>query len=278
MTKLPFRRMVASSAFLALLAAGPASADPSDDPPSTLTLDRMDSASRIGIQVGFDKLDRVALSDGFVMRFNPYGQYVLPSRSGGFYAQLPIAHVFNSQGPDATGVGNLDVGAFVLPFNTSQLILRGGLALPTASESGNGLSANYISAYERLTDFVLIAPKFTLLRLSASTVQQSGMAFLRIDGGLDLAIDKPSGGNSVFVRGSIAGGVRADAVDLSLELANMGTLDGHGDVTQRFIHSLAFGFRTRGSGQFYGGMVFPLDEGIRGEVWIVTLGFQQTVN
>jgi hypothetical protein len=43
----------------------------------------LDSASRAGIQVGFDKLDRIKLSDGFVMRFEPYGQYVLPNRAFG---------------------------------------------------------------------------------------------------------------------------------------------------------------------------------------------------
>lgn len=256
----------------------PALAHASDEPPSTLTLDRMDSATRVGVQIGFDKLDSASLSDVFVMRFNPYGQYVLPNHMVGIYGQLPVAHVFNFNGADATGMGNLDLGAFLLPFHTSELILRAGVALGTATDSRDGRIANYDSAFERLTDFMLVAPNYTTLRLSASTVQQSGMAFLRIDGGLELALDKPSTGNSTFVRGNIAGGLRTAAVDLSVELVTTGTLDGNGDVSSRFVHTLSAGFRSQGPDQVYGGFVLPLDEGIRGEIWIITFGYQHVMN
>jgi hypothetical protein len=146
-----------------------------------------------------DKLDGADLSDAFIMRFNPYGQYVLPNRLVGIYGQVPIAHAFVT-GEDTTAIGNVEFGAFLLPFHTSELILRGGFALGTAPDSGRGAFVNYTSAYERLTDFMLVAPQYTTLRLSGSTVQQSGMAFLRIDGGLDLALDKPRGGEGLNQR------------------------------------------------------------------------------
>jgi hypothetical protein len=259
-----------------LLASSPVAAQTGDDPPpSTLTLDRMDSASRFGMQIGFDKIDRVKLSDGFVMRFEPYGQYILPNQPIGVYAQLPIAHVFDFTGSDATGMGNLEAGAFFLPLHDATLILRTGLAVGTGSDMRDkGLVANALSAYERMTDFVQIAPEYTTLRLSGSTLQQSGIAFFRADLGLDIAVDKPSGTNGTFVHLNIAGGVRASMLDLSAELVTVGTLDGDGDTSDNFIHTLAFAFRTRGADQIYGGMVFPLDENLRGEIWIFSLGYQ----
>jgi hypothetical protein len=48
-------------------------------------------------------------------------------------------------------------------------------------------------------------------------------------------------------------------------------------VSRKFLHTFAFGFRTRGPNQIYGGMVFPLDEGPRGEIWILSLGYQHVM-
>src|SRR5580765_3922554 len=48
----------------AALAAAPATPEPM---PTLLTLDRMDPTSRVGIQIGFDKLDQTSISDRFVM-------------------------------------------------------------------------------------------------------------------------------------------------------------------------------------------------------------------
>ena len=106
-------------------------------------------------------------------------------------------------------MGNFDVGGFFLPYSRSTLVLRAGLALPSASDSLIDVAANADAAFERLTDLLLIAPKYTTLRLSASTVQEGGGgAFFRGDFGFDLAIDKPSGGNGgVFLRANAAAGV-----------------------------------------------------------------------
>lgn len=124
---------------------------------------------------------------------------------------------------------------------------------------------------------ILAVPNYTALRLSGSMVRDLGGAFFRSDLGLDLAIDKPRGGNGVFLRANVALGAHAGKVDLTAELVNLGSLDGDGDVENRFVHSLAFGLRTRGANQFHVGTVFPLDEGARGELWIVSLGFQRAM-
>lgn len=83
--------------------------------------------------------------------------------------------------------------------------------------------------------------------------------------------------DGTFLRINVAGGVRAPMLDLSAELVTVGNLDGDGDTSDNFIHTLALAFRTRGADQLYGGMVFPLDKGIRGEVWIFSLGYQHVV-
>jgi hypothetical protein len=218
------------------------------------------------------------LSKGFIMRFEPYGEYVLPQKMLGFYGQLPIAHVFDFSGSDATGMGNLGLGAFALPLHNSELILCVGITLPSGASSGDGEITNMLSAYERMTDLVMVAPKYTTLRLSASTVQESAIAFFRADLGFDLAVDKPSTGRGVFLRGNLAAGVRAPGIDLSAELVNIGNLDGSGSLSQRFVHTAAVALRTRGPQQFCAGMVFPLDHSVRGEIWIVSAGYQFATN
>ena len=250
---------------------------PADDiGPSTFTLDRMDAHTRLGMQVGFDKLEAVDLSDGFFMRFEPYGQLVLPNRMVGVYGALPISHAFDVDGDDQTGVGNLDVGAFFLPYQRSSLILRVGLVLPTASD-GPGTSGNFLTSFERVTDVILSPPDYTAVRLSASTVQESGEFFFRGDFGFDLAVDKPANNNAVFLRANAAVGIRVPGVDVAAELANVGNVDGDGALEDRYVHTFAFGARTRGADQFHGGVVFPLDEGTRGEIWILSIGYQRAL-
>ena len=258
-------------------AQAPEAQAPAEAPPGTITLDRMDASARVGVQIGFDKIDRISPSDGFGMRYDFYGQGVLPNEIVGVYGQLPFSHVFDFNGSDATGVGNFDLGAFFLPTHRSDVIIRAGLALPIASDGGDGEAANALTTFERLTDLLLIAPSYTTLRLSVSTVDEVGTAFFRGDLGLDLAIHKPSGGSGVFLRANAAAGIRVPSVDLTVELVNVGVLDGNvqGGITDRFIHTAAIGLRTRGADQLGLGMVFPLDQATRGEIWIVSLGYQR---
>ncbi|HEY7374769.1 MAG TPA: hypothetical protein VIF57_21570 [Polyangia bacterium] len=261
-------------------AAAPASAEIA---PTFLTLDRMDGTTRFGIQMGWDKIDDTSISDGFVMRYELYGQYLFPNKVVGVYGQLPISHAFNFNGNDATGMGNIEMGGFFLPTHSSELILRGGLAMSTASDSNNNeILSNVYSTYERLTDLMLIAPQYTTLRLSASTLQQRDTLFFRADLGFDLAIDKPDGATtSVWFRGNVALGVRATGVDITAELINIAAVNGGGDnasLSDRFFHTLGFSLRSQGENQFHLGTVFPLDRDARGEIWIISVGYQRAVS
>ena len=245
--------------------------------PTLMTLDRMDPTSRIGIQIGFEKIDRLSISDAFLLRFDPYGQYVFPNGQVGIYGQLPLSRITQSNQPDATGIGNIDLGAFFMPTHSAELILRAGLALSTATDNGDGAAANVVSGLERLTDLILAAPNYTTFRASVSTVQQSGVAFFRGDLGFDLAIDKPTGGNAFYLRANLAGGLRFTDVDLTAELVNWGSLDGDGSLENRFLHTAAFSVRTNGVNQLHLGTVFPLDDQLRGEYWIVSVGYQRAI-
>jgi hypothetical protein len=249
-----------------------------------MTMDRMGTSSHVGIQVGFTKGDDVDLSDGFAMRFNPYGQVFMPNRIAAVYGQLALSHLSSGDGESGTGVGNLELGGLFLPYGDSRLILRAGLALPTASNDDlPDVLANFAAGNERLTDFVLIVPEYTTLRLSASTIQQMDNFFLRVDGGFDLVFSKPGGSDdapSVFFRANIAGGIRTSVVDIAVELVNLAFVDGEvdGGITQRFLHTAALSLRTQGENQFHFGPVFPLDNDTRGEVWILSFGYLRPFN
>jgi len=249
-----------------------------DAGPSTLTLDRMDSSTRAGLQVGLDKWRDYYGDSALAMRFELYGQYVLPSHHFGLYGGLALAHLFpEAPNPSGTGFSNLDVGAFFMPDHTSDLIFRVGMILPTASDSASGYDANSAVSFERLTDFLLQYPHLTALRLSVSTVQQSGLAFFRGDLGFDLVFDRggmPYWGANTFIRLNLAAGVRLPVLDLAVELVNFGALDGDGTVEDRFLHTVTVGFSTRGVDQFRLGLVFPLDDYVRDELWILSLGYQ----
>jgi len=250
--------------------------------PTFLTLDRMDPTTRIGIQVGWDKIDDTSLSDAFLMRYELYGQYRLPGRPGGFYAQMPISHafIFSNGGEDATGYGNIELGGFFIPMNDARLILRAGLAAATGSDSGNGVFANALTVYERMTDLVQAVGNMTTLRLSASTIQRMDTFFLRADAGFDFAIDKPATATtSLFFRANVGAGVRASGVDATLELANFALVNGtvNGGIEGRFNHTAGISLRTQGEDQFHIGTVFPLDDGVRGEVWIISVGYQRAL-
>jgi hypothetical protein len=262
-------------------AGAPAAAAVAEAAPTFMTLDRMDGTARLGIQVGWDKIDDTNLSDGFLMRYEPYGQYVFPNRVVGIYGHIPISHAFNFNSADATGIGNIDLGGFFMPMQNNQLILRAGLALSTASDNGNDEFANIATTYERLTDLLQVAPNYTTLRLSASTVQQWDSVFFRADVGFDLAVDKPgTATTSIYFRGNAALGVRATGVDVMLELVNLAAANGNvnGGIEGRFIHTAGVGVRTQGEHQFHAGAVFPLDDNVRGEIWIISLGYQLAMN
>ena len=161
--------------------------------------------------------------------------------------------------------------------------MRAGLVAATASdEDAEDAISNVATLYDRLTDFVVTVPNYTSGRLSASTIQYFDDFFFRGDGGFDFVIDRPStaDGPSVFFRANLAGGYRVPgAVDLVLELVNLAAVNGDVDgITERFIHTAGISARTPGIDQFHIGAVFPLDADVRGDVWILSAGYQRVIN
>jgi hypothetical protein len=272
----PSLTLAAVGATLAAWLAIPRGALAQDDfAPSTLTLDRMDATHRVGVQLGFSKMPNVSLGDGFALRGELYGQFLLPGRALGFYGQMPVARTFLSEGlPDNTGIGNVEAGTFYLPTGTARLVLRGGLTFGTGSELP-GATANIATMFERLTDSIAAAPRTTALRLSASTVRQITILFVRADLGLDVAISNQTN-RDIYLRANFAAGLRLPYVDLSGELVNLGIMDGDFDsASDRFLHTFAVSLRTRGVNQLYLGYITPLDANLRGEIWTIALGYQR---
>ncbi|HMF42573.1 MAG TPA: hypothetical protein VKQ32_18000 [Polyangia bacterium] len=250
-------------------------------PATFMTLDRMDASTRFGVQVGWDKIDQTPLSDGFLMRYEPYGQYVLPNKAIGLYGQVPISHAFNLNGADSGGLGNIELGGFFMPMHSNDLILRTGLVLATGpSTINNDFISNALVTFERMTDVVQAGAGYTTLRLSASTLQQRDKLFFRADVGFDLTVNKAAAGNAGdYFRGNVAAGVRATAVDVMLELVNIAALDGTvpGGIEGRLTHTAGISLRTQGEDQFHIGSVFPLDDGARGKIWIISVGYQRAM-
>jgi len=286
MAKSHVRRWLSGVAVVAALLGAPSALQAYpyyryDTGPGTLTLDRMDDSTRAGLQVGVNKLRDYGGESGLAMRFELYGQYVIPRRAFGLYGGVALSHLFaNDTAPSGTGLSNIDVGAFFMPNHTSDLIFRLGLILPTASENESGALANDAVAFERLTDLLMQYSHLTTLRLSVSTVQQSGLAFFRGDLGFDLLLDNGDrfyGDTDAFLRLNLAAGVRLSPLDLAIELVNIGAIDGHqSGLADRFLHTVTVGFSTRGMDQFRAGLVFPLDDRVRNEIWILSLGYQHT--
>jgi hypothetical protein len=230
----------------------------------------MDSATRAGVQVGLISVDRI---DGWFMRSDIHGQYVAQDRRGGFYGQFPIAHFFNHAGPGATAVGAVEVGGFMLPRFNSQLVLRFGLAIATGYDSPGAAGAHLFSSTERLTDFLLTAPGYTTFRLSMSTVQQRDALFFRGDFGMDIVVVGPDAASTLYLRANAAVGLHTTPGDLTIELVNFGATDTGVGASNSLFHTLTFGIRTRGTHQVHAGLVFPLDASLRGDVWILSLGY-----
>lgn len=239
-----------------------------------MTMDRMDATARFGLQLGFLKLDGVDLDEGFILRPEIYGQTLLPGSLLGVYGQIPFTWLVDFDGDDRLGNGNLELGGFYLLGGSANIILRGGLSIDMASDDVDAV-LNGISTWERLTDTVGIIPNTTALRLSASTVRQLDVLFYRVDFGFDFLLDSPAD-EYTFLRANIAVGARLPSVDLTAELVNLAGLGGDESLANKFFHTLALGLRTRGQTQFHLGMVFPLDEEIRGDVWIVSMGLHFT--
>lgn len=251
-----------------------------DGPPrsSFMTLDRVDRSGRFGVQTSiqrisqprFDQLDPEGrdIRDGFGFRFNVFGQGRVGESPIRLYGQFAVSG-FNPNGrPAIGGFGNVEGGMYGVLLGAPDIIIRAGINLPVAS-SGDGFASNIGAGLERLTDLMGIAP--AVLRFSLSTVRDGPAVFVRVDAGLDAL---PVSDTGPVLRGNAAIGVHAGAVDITTELTNLWHLSSPGE---RLLHTAALGLRSRGANQAHLGLVLPLDHIFRGEVVILSLGYQRAM-
>lgn len=195
--------------------------------PDMATLDRGDGISKLGLDAGLSFLDGPY---DLALRFEVHGQYV--ARSGlGFYGALPFSASFGAPGEaedpeppdlipnDAFSVGGLDLGGlYVVTKSPSwSLVLRGGLALPTASSGRDEAATRAAATAPRLTDAALAIDAW-YVRLGASPLIYANKLFMRFDLGVDLAVDD---GVDSMLRFNLGAGYDFGRVALGLELVNL---------------------------------------------------------
>ncbi len=230
---------------------------PSGSAPGFVTMDRGDRGSFADFSLGTSLFGDNGPDSA--LRAEVYGQYVTPSGTGG-YGTLTMSYLsFNDD--SETAIGNLELGGLHnLRLNPmTELVLRGGISLPTAGDSQESIITNYANIYTRLTDFVNFAPEVTTLRLAASPIHRSGNLFLRADGGLDLIVSEPEGSDTdPLVRLNLGAGFNAGTVAVMAEFIAVGTTGDVGDGEDRFIHAMTLSARTNlGAQELFGALIIP---------------------
>lgn len=259
------------------LAAGTVAAQPIAGSPTFATLDRQDGESKIGGAVGWTFFDDDAFgpeSDVSAARFDLYGHYVAPSGFGG-YGQLAFSSIFTDE-EDESGIGNVEGGVvYVIPTGMHDIVLRGGITLPTADDD-EGAFANIFASWPRLTDLALAYPETFWLRLSASPILRAGQFVFRIDGGIDFAVSSDGEEPDPLGRLNLGGGIDAGGFAILGELVTITSLGDDDDVAgddEDFLHTAAISARFR-AGSIEPGLAlgFPLDEDIRDGIEFFLIG------
>ncbi len=267
---------LALSSLLALVATATAQRSP-----DMATLDRGDGISKLGLDVGLTFLDHPPYDAA--LRLEPYGQLILQSGLG-FYGALPISVSFGGDGnpeplpEDATALGNLDLGLLYVVTAGPEVsfVLRGGLALPTASDGLDATATSYYASFPRMTDLALAYPDAWYLRLGVSPLIYLDRVFLRADLGVDIGLDDE--GADELLRLNVGAGVDLGPVALSLELANTANLDrfDFDDGDDRWGHTFAATMRFMGETlQPFLAIGAPIDDDFRDRVDLfLAAGFQ----
>jgi len=204
-----------------------ASAEPSTAAVQPFSMDRLTPESAFRVDVGYEVWDTPpGVNDITVLSFDVGGHFV--ARNGaGAYLSLPLSFlsIDTILGDESElMVGNLEVGglyAMRLKHDIA-LVLHGGVALPTASDSEDALIPGVFQAYAsvpRYGDLVQRIVDSTWLRLGGSAMGRMGPLFWRGDLGLDIALDDDNlDAISPVFRLNVGGGVDLGAVQLLGEL------------------------------------------------------------
>jgi hypothetical protein len=265
---------------IALLAASaPAAAQ--DEVPQLTTLDRHSDRSSLTLDFSYTFWDDIEVLGSTVeiegFAFTLHGQYLVDvastSRAGG-YVTAPLGHGSTTtrfgdtviDETDDTGPGNIELGAVgASGAGGGVAVGRIGVALPTASDDGGPTA----SAFARITDAVLFPADTWTLRISGSYLFRRGVGFARLDAGIDLpfADDEEDGfafnDEDPLLRGNVAVGAVLEPAAVMVELATLATTGDVDDNDERYIHTLAVGFRWLGGPvEPMAALVIPLDDDI----------------
>jgi hypothetical protein len=189
---------------------------------------------------------------------------------------MPISYA-SGNGESGTGIGDIEVGGIFLPRMTNpdfQLVVHGGVTLPTGSDDPDDFTANALGLGARPTDLVQIIPSGLTLRLGVSPIFRSGQLFGRIDGGLDLNLDNEGDNNAdPIIRLNVGGGYDLGAGAIVGELINVISTDG--DASDQMANAFAIGFRgAAGNLRPYGGLTVPLDSDDFASDFAITAGLE----
>jgi len=236
--------------------------------PFTLT-DRVDGTSGGDVQLGLTYFSETDQLYGF--KTNAFAQGF--SKSGvGFYGNMPFSAAFTTagDGDSVFGLGNLDAGAaYARRAGQAAFVFRGGLTAPTASSGDEGVTANIINGFGRVSDLALIVPKVSYARVSASGVLFAGNAFARADLGFDVPVwhgEEVSETNTLtHVTLGVGTSLQPGGTSFTAEFS---TVSGNEHSTSTMAIGVGF------EGGAYLSLVTPLDDEARGEVAVLSLGFR----
>jgi hypothetical protein len=237
------------------------------------TTDRLTPVSTFGISLGYEIIEDDTFYET-VIGFDISGHFVSPSGVGG-YVVLPASFVEVNDLPLITGdeelmLGNVEVGGlYAAPLGRrSDLVLHGGIALPTADDDTVGDSIHtaahqVVASVPRYGELVQRVINSTWLRLGLSPMGTAGIMFWRLDAGVDLMIDDDDDTaaeiDPVF-RINAAVGVDLGPADLSGELVTNVLDDDNDDIGDEVAHTFAVGARFKADKVQPGlALILPLD-------------------
>lgn len=241
------------------------------------TMDRSSDEKMAGVQLDFVIPDK---GNGFFLRTDLYLQATFGG--AGAYLEFPFSTALPDGKDNTTAMGNLEIGGvYNMGFSMLGLALRVGLVLPTASKDDLGKAlTNAAANIGRLTDLIQGAPSVFGLRLALSPrFDALGFLFARADLGVDIYFATGDNPNDTltFFRGNIAVGAGVGIFKAALELVNYGNVgSGSPDgIASKFAHTFAVTLTfSPPIIHPYLAFVTPLDDGARGEVYVISAGIK----
>ena len=233
---------------------------PEGGSPGYFLMDNVHGFSMASADVGFTSFE----GDATGLRLDLHGQVVTPAGFGG-YGTVPLLFASVDTGGESetdTGIGNFELGGlYVLRQPMVDIILRGGVALPSARGSldPTGDLAYFANVFTDLTDMVLVIPETTTLRFSASADGGTGQFYYRGDIGVDIVVDSPGDNPDPFYHINFAAGLNLGSAAAGIEFVTVDSTESGSDS----ISALALG------GRYLAGTVrpafaigFPIDDDI----------------